>query len=79
MLQIDSYSRSGRYEEVIRLAGQKSSDHLLATFHTNRALFHTGRLLDDMFSFPQNWWVDGLILSSPKAYEMPLRKQRYLA
>ncbi len=73
MLQIDSYSRSGRYEEVIRLAGQKSSDHLLATFHTNRALFHTGRLLDDMFSFPQNWWVDGLILSSPKAYEMPLR------
>ena len=73
MLRIDCCARSGRYEEVIRLARRKSSDHLLAAFHTNRALFHTGRLLDDMFSFPQKWWVNGLILSSKEAYEMPLR------
>jgi hypothetical protein len=73
MLQIDRCSRRGQYQDVIRLAGQDSSGHLLVTLHANRALFHAGRLLDDMFSFPQKWWVNGLILSSKEAYEMPLR------
>jgi hypothetical protein len=72
MLQIDSFIQNARYEDVIRLAGRKESDHLLVTMHTNRALYHTGRLLDDMFSFPQKWRVSGLILSSKEAYEMPL-------
>jgi hypothetical protein len=73
MLQIDSFMQSARYEDVIRLAARKESDHLLVTLHTNRALYHTGRLLDDMFSFPRKWWVSGLILSSKEAYEMPLK------
>jgi hypothetical protein len=40
------------------------SDDVLVAFHTNRALYFTGRLSSDMFSFNQSWGIDGLFLPS---------------
>lgn len=73
-LQIDQCSTLHKWDKLIDLAKKQQSDHIIVTFHTNRALYHQGRLLSDMFSFPQNWWVDGLIIPINIAYEMPLHR-----
>ena len=41
---------------------RKSSTHILAQYHINRALYHTGRLPISMLDYPQDWGINGLIL-----------------
>lgn len=53
MLKIDYYTCHGKWSEVLRIA--RSYPTSVFTLHmVNRALYHTGRLNSDMFSFPQN-------------------------
>ncbi len=51
-----------KWEEVLKLAKEKPSDDRLINFHTNRALYHTGRLSYDLFDYPQNWGKQTLFL-----------------
>jgi len=62
-LLIDYYSYLGRWEDVLTLAREKPSEDRLVQFHTNRALYHMGKLHEQMFDYPQTMGVDGLFLT----------------
>ncbi len=53
LFQVDYYSRQKMWSKVIE-AGRHSPYHYLVCHAVNRALYHTGRLGDDMFAFPQH-------------------------
>jgi len=61
VLKADYYACKGQWLEVIQTARQLPKS-LLMVHMANRALYHTGRLGYDMFSFPQS--MDVLLLSS---------------
>ncbi len=57
------YQASQRdWEQVLRLAKEDPSIDRFVIFHTNRALYHTGRLCTDMFSYSQYWGKHALFL-----------------
>ena len=55
-LVMERASRRGEWEEVLRAARRVKwgADCTLAGLQLNRALYHTGRLGDEMFSYPQH-------------------------
>ncbi len=57
--------RSRRWEQLLTEARRTPQRGALAQFMTNCALAHTGRLLDEMFQYPQDWGVRGLLLPIP--------------
>jgi len=67
--QLNSYlvigraARRGEWEEVVRVGRGVDwrPDAFVAALNLNRALCHSGRLLEDMFSFPQS--RSGLLMS----------------
>ncbi|HDQ44635.1 MAG TPA: hypothetical protein ENN17_03935 [bacterium] len=65
-------ARMERWESLLETARRNPSDHLLAHHLTNRALFHTGLLLDSLFAYPQPWGVDGLLLNPYFNYAAPV-------
>ncbi len=60
---VDYYAYNKQWDKLLYLVKQKPSEDRLIQFHTNRALYHTGRLSESMFDYPQVWGVDGLFLS----------------
>jgi len=68
-LEIDYYAQQGNWKLVLekahRLPPARWTD--LVMYDVNRALYHTGRLLDEMFSYPQRRERDGLLLGHVKA------------
>jgi len=60
LLEIHSYACQRMWPEVLRTAGHDSSGYF-AINAVNRALYHTGRLADEMFAYPQH--PDALLLS----------------
>ncbi|MBN1360060.1 MAG: hypothetical protein JW993_05690 [Sedimentisphaerales bacterium] len=64
LFQVDYYSRQKMWSKVIEV-GRHSSYHYLICHAVNRALYHTGRLGDEMFSFPQN--PEALMLTASEA------------
>jgi hypothetical protein len=47
--------------------------HEIVTYQLNRALYHTGRLSDEMFSYPQIYGIHGLFLSPEASYSARLQ------
>ncbi len=73
LLQICYYARQQMWDQVLTIAQKKPSTHILAQYHVNRALYHTGRLPEHLLDYPQIWGVGGLIL--PMAFiTAPLQK-----
>jgi len=70
VLKVDNYAQQQNWKQVLK-TGSKLK-HNLVNFQVNRALFHTGRLLFDFFSYPQNFEVASLILSEKSIYNLPL-------
>jgi hypothetical protein len=62
-IQVDYYSYMGRWDELLDLVKKHPLDDRLVQFHTNRALYHTGKLHEQMFDYPQTMGVDGLFLT----------------
>lgn len=72
-LKICYFARRHRWHDILKIADKHQPNHILTQYHTNRALYHTGRLSQDLFMVQQNWGVKGLIL--PIAYDKaPLDK-----
>lgn len=63
-LSIDYYASQADWEEVLRVAGQKSTNRRIApvSFLINQALCQKGVLLEEMFRYPQSNGLDGLVL-----------------
>jgi hypothetical protein len=62
LLQADYYAQNKVWEEILKLAQDKYTSERMVSFYNNRALFHTGKLLQDMFSYSQYWGADGLFV-----------------
>ena len=54
-----------RWDDILRKAEGARSPELMTQFFTNCALYHKGRLLDEMFRYPEAWGARGLILDFP--------------
>jgi len=75
VLKIGYYAAQENWQQVLTIAEEERPTHILAQYHVNRALYHTDRLSTDLFLFPQDWGVNGLIL--PLAYNTaPLEKSK---
>jgi len=62
LVQVDLLATEGRWPELVAVSREISHGSRLALFQANRALYHTGQLLENMFSFRQSYGVDGLFL-----------------
>ncbi len=60
LLEIHSYACRRMWPEALKAAGHDSSGYY-AINAVDRALYHTGRLADEMFAYPQH--LDALLLS----------------
>ena len=52
-----------QWDALLEMTRQDRSGDLLLQFMTNSALSHQGRLLDEMFNYPQDWGTRGLVLN----------------
>lgn len=72
VLKIDRYAEHQQWQEVLKTATENEDVlHRLITLHYDRALYHTGQLLDNLFSYPQIEGEKGLIRNSGPAFESP--------
>jgi hypothetical protein len=77
-LRMDRYSQLEKWSKIIDLAAKTDMSELWLTYFTNRALYHTGRLSSEMFSFPQEWGIDGLFLTEAYSYRRSMLKSDLL-
>ncbi|MDZ7261587.1 MAG: DUF6057 family protein [candidate division KSB1 bacterium] len=72
ILQVDYYARREMWQQVLQLAKRRGTELVPVAYQTNRALYHTGRLPYEMFSFPQKRGAAGLLLTRGFALSAPL-------
>ncbi len=53
--------RARKWDSLLEEIGDNPSGDLVLQFMTNSALYHQGRLLDEMFAYPQVWGTRGLV------------------
>jgi hypothetical protein len=63
LIQLNYYAEKEDWEAVFRAGEILSPENRLVLFQLNRALYHTERLTEDLFSYKQLWGQDGLILT----------------
>jgi len=63
-IQIDYLAEQGRWEELLNLTPEIEEYDVLVNFNVNRALYHTGQLLDNLFGYPQMTGADVLFLEN---------------
>jgi len=61
-IQIDYLAEQGQWKELLSLSRKIDKYDRLVNFNVNRALYHTGQLLDTMFDYPQLAGTDGLFI-----------------
>ena len=52
-----------RWDALLEEAGDNPDGELHVQFMTNSALWHQGKLLDEMFHYPQTWGTRGLVFN----------------
>jgi hypothetical protein len=77
-LRMDRFSGLKKWPKIIEMARKTDMNDLWITYFTNRALYHTGRLSSEMFSFPQIWGLDGLFLTEEYSYSRSMLKSDLL-
>jgi len=75
ILKIELASGERKWTEVLATAGKMKKPHIRATWQVNRALFHLGRLSEDMFSFRQTYGTSGLVFSQALSFQMPFQRR----
>lgn len=55
--------KDGRWEALLQRAAADEAPSRMSQFLANYALYRKGRLLDELFSYPQIWGTHGLVLS----------------
>jgi hypothetical protein len=63
-IQVDYLAERGRWEELLNLTPEIEGYDLMVNFNVNRALYHTGQLLDNLFGYPQMFGADVLFLEN---------------
>jgi len=71
-IQIDYLAQQGKWKELLNLALETEEYDMLVNFNVNRALYHTGKLLDNLFGYPQTMGADVLFLeNTPRQGAIP--------
>lgn len=73
IIQVDDYAQKSEWEQVLTSAKGRTAGSQLITFHVNRALFHSGKLLDEMFQHDQHRGAKGLILDKEFCFIAPMQ------
>ena len=73
-LRMDYCAHHRQWDKVLDLARQGMSNSYYGLYQANRALYHCGRLCDELFSFPQIAGAKGLFLPKSLCQELPLRE-----
>ena len=73
-LLMDYYAQHRQWDKVLDAARQGMSNSYYGLYQANRALYHTGRLCDELFSFPQFAGGKGLFLPNSLCQQLPLRE-----
>jgi len=72
-LSVELSAREHRWEDVLQIAQERSTPHFYTAIQVNRALYHTGRLLEVMFSSSQTWGMHGLFYPQEYGYVYPIQ------
>ena len=62
-IKIDFYAEHGRWQDLLSLSSEIRIYDRLVNYDVNRALYHTGQLLDNMFSYRQLLGSDALFIT----------------
>ena len=63
-IQIDYLAQQDRWEELLDLTPEILEYDVMVNYNVNRALYHTGQLLDNLFGYPQMMGADVLFLEN---------------
>ncbi len=63
-IQIDYLAEQGRWDELLNISRGMEEYTIPVMFNVNRALYHTGQLLDNLFYYPQKIGADVLFLEN---------------
>ncbi len=63
-IMIDYLAEQGRWNELLNISRGMEEYNVLIIFNVNRALYHTGQLLDNLFNYPQMIGADVLFLEN---------------
>jgi len=63
-IQIDYLAQQGRWQELLNLTPKIEEYNIMVNFNVNRALYHTGQLLDNLFGYSQMMGADVLFLEN---------------
>ncbi|MBN2200585.1 hypothetical protein JW777_01370 [bacterium] len=77
LLTVDKMARFRQWERILNLASKEARPPLTVTFQANRALYHSGRLLDDLFTLPQPFGPSGLALPRKFSESAPLQESDF--
>jgi len=72
MTTIDYLARKGMWQDILDKHKDMEFSFLYETYETNRALYFSGQLLDNLFSYPQFWGTDALCLPLETTLLTPL-------
>jgi len=61
-LRINKCAHERKWNELLEISSSTQVLNLLTTFQTNFALFQSGKLLDRLFAYPQNYGTKGLLM-----------------
>lgn len=70
-IQLDAHER--RWDGVLKRTRGQERLQVYSAVQRNRALYHTGRLLDSMFVCDQSWGTQGLFYPQEYGYVYPLQ------
>jgi hypothetical protein len=70
---LDYYARHADWKNVLKTAEGELVNTYIGQYQVNRALFHTGKLCDSMFSYDQRAGVSGLFLHESLRSAYPLQ------
>lgn len=71
-IQVDSLAEQEKWQELLICASEIQDYDRLVNFNVNRALYHTGQLLDNLFTWPQLLGTDGLFIDKYIASQIAL-------
>ncbi|MBN1998191.1 hypothetical protein JW935_11600 [candidate division KSB1 bacterium] len=73
LIKVDYYARQQRWQDVLLAVTQNGSYLPAEVYQANRALYHLDKMPSELFSIPQPFGTDGLMLSEDYALSAPLQ------
>ncbi|HPG42153.1 MAG TPA: DUF6057 family protein [bacterium] len=77
LLLADNYAQNKEWVQVLDIARERVTNHRLVAFHSNRALYFTGHLANNMFSLSQERSSESLVMSREFASTAPLQCSQF--